>query len=48
MGSNKVLKSFGSPSKATSPTPPKEGLENTKPGYITANRLSYNLIKENK
>ena len=32
--------------KTTSPTPPKEGLEKQKPGYITANPLSYNVIKE--
>jgi very-short-patch-repair endonuclease len=32
--------------KTTSPTPPKEGLEKQKPGYITANPLSYNIIKE--
>ena len=31
--------------KATSPTPPKEGLEKQKPGYITANALSYSIIK---
>ncbi|MFI5212101.1 MAG: endonuclease domain-containing protein [Ignavibacteria bacterium] len=43
---SKIITSFGSPQKATFPTPPKEGLKNTKPGYITANPLSYNLIKE--
>jgi hypothetical protein len=33
--------------KATSPTPPKEGLKiSIKPGYVTANPLSYKLIKE--
>ncbi len=42
----KVITSFGSAFKATSPTPPKEGLEKQKPGYITANPLSYNIIKQ--
>lgn len=32
--------------KATSPTPQKEGLEKQKPGYITANPLNYNIIKQ--
>ena len=32
--------------KATYPTPPKEGLEKQKHGYITANPLSYNIIKQ--
>ena len=32
--------------KATSPTPPKEGLEKQKPGYITSNPLSYITIKQ--
>lgn len=31
--------------KATSPTPSKEGLEKQKPGYVTANPLSYSIIK---
>ena len=43
---NKVITSFGSAFKATSPTPPKEGLEKQKPGYITASPLSYNIIKQ--
>jgi len=32
--------------KATSPTPPKEGLEKQKPEYNAANPLSYNIIKQ--
>lgn len=32
--------------KATSPTPPKEGLKKQIPGYITANPLNYNFIKQ--
>jgi len=36
---------YGSTHKATSPTPPKEGLEKQGPGYITANPLSYSIIK---
>lgn len=37
---------IGKTQKATSPTPPKEGLEKQKPGYITANPLSYGIIKQ--
>ncbi len=32
--------------RATSPTPPKEGLQKQKPGYNIANPLSYNIIKQ--
>lgn len=43
---NRRTKSIAVSQKTTSPTPPKEGLEKQKPGYVTANPLSYNIIKQ--
>jgi len=40
-----MIAEYGPTQKTTSPTPPKEGLERQKPGYITANPLSYGIIK---
>lgn len=40
------MKTLGITHRTTSPTPPKEGLEKQRPGYITADPLKYNIIKQ--